>query len=55
MSWIFAVNLAPEESDFSTLSEGQLADLLPTAKVTVVDASAEAQQLQADYAALVRS
>jgi hypothetical protein len=41
----FAVNLAPEESDFSTLTESQLADLLPTAKVTVVDASAEAQQL----------
>jgi hypothetical protein len=42
----FAVNLAPEESDFSALGEQQFRDLLPSAKVTFVDASAEAQQLQ---------
>jgi hypothetical protein len=42
----FAVNLAPEESDFTLLGDKQLRELLPSAKVTVVDASAEAQQLQ---------
>jgi hypothetical protein len=42
----FAVNLAPEESDFTMIGEKQLQELLPSAKVTVVDASAEAQQLQ---------
>ncbi len=42
----FAVNLAPEESDFTTLDEQQFRDLLPSAKVTFVDASAEAQQVQ---------
>jgi hypothetical protein len=41
----FAVNLAPEESEFETVSEGQLRELLPTTKLTVVDASAEQQQL----------
>jgi hypothetical protein len=41
----FAVNLAPEESDFTLLDEGQLRELLPTAELTFVDASAEAQQL----------
>jgi hypothetical protein len=40
----FAVNLAPEESDFTTLSENQFRELLPTANLTLVDASAEAQQ-----------
>src|SRR5262249_42216474 len=41
----FAVNLAPEESDFATLGEEKIRALLPTAQVTLVDASAEAQQL----------
>jgi hypothetical protein len=41
----FAVNLAAEESEFTTLSEKQLRDLLPIAQLSVVDASAEAQQL----------
>ncbi len=41
----FAVNLAPEESDLSTVNEDQIKELLPSANVTVVDASAEAQQL----------
>jgi hypothetical protein len=40
----FAVNLAAEESDFSTLDEDKLRELLPSAHLTVVDASAEAQQ-----------
>jgi hypothetical protein len=41
----FAVNLAPEESEFESLNESQFRDLLPGAKVNLVDASAEAQQL----------
>jgi hypothetical protein len=40
----FAVNLAPEESDFATLGEGQLRELLPGTKLTLVDASAQALQ-----------
>lgn len=40
----FAVNLAPEESDFATLNEKQFQDLLPSADVTLLDASAQAQQ-----------
>lgn len=40
----FAVNVAPEESDFVLVGESQLQELLPAAKVTLVDASAEAQQ-----------
>jgi hypothetical protein len=40
----FAVNLAPEESDFTALGEAKLRELLPTAKLTYVDASAQAQQ-----------
>jgi hypothetical protein len=40
----FAVNLAPEESDFTTLGEEQLRALLPTAQVTLVDRSADADQ-----------
>jgi len=40
----FAVNLAPGESDFSRLTGPQLTQLLPTANITTVDASAEAQQ-----------
>ena len=41
----FAVNLAPDESEFDSLSESQFRDLLPGTKLTMVDASAEAQQL----------
>jgi hypothetical protein len=42
-SLAFAVNLAPEESDFTMLDEKALRDLLPGAVLTYVDASAEAQ------------
>ncbi|HWG45823.1 MAG TPA: VWA domain-containing protein [Gemmataceae bacterium] len=42
-SLAFAVNLAPEESDFTMLDEKNLRELLPGAKLTYVDASAEAQ------------
>lgn len=40
----FAVNLAPEESDFTTLTESQFRELLPSVPLTVIDASAEAHQ-----------
>jgi hypothetical protein len=43
-SLVFAVNLAPEESDFHLLDQNGLQELLPTADVTFIDASAEAQQ-----------
>jgi hypothetical protein len=39
----FAVNLAPDESDFSLLGEKDVKELLPTADLTFIDASAEAQ------------
>jgi hypothetical protein len=39
----FAVNLAPEESDFSVVGEKELRQMLPWAALTYVDASAEAQ------------
>jgi hypothetical protein len=39
----FAVNLAPEESDFTMLGEKNLHELLPGAELTYIDASAEAQ------------
>jgi hypothetical protein len=42
----FTVNLAPEESDFRTLDGPQLEKLLPAAKITYIDASAEAQQIR---------
>jgi hypothetical protein len=42
----FAVNLAPEVSDFTTLDKDRFEKLLPSAKITFVDASAEAQQLR---------
>lgn len=42
--WSFAVNVAAEESDFSGLGKPQLESMMPAAKVTLVDASAEAQQ-----------
>ena len=41
----FAVNLAPAESNFVQLTAPQVEKFLPTARVTSVDASAEAQQL----------
>jgi hypothetical protein len=44
-SLTFAVNLAPEESDFAMLDQDEFQKLLPTAHVTLVNASAEAQQL----------
>jgi hypothetical protein len=39
----FAVNLAPEESDFSLVGEKDLRALLPKADLSFVDASAQAQ------------
>ncbi len=39
----FAVNLAPEESDFAVVGEKDLKALLPNARLEFVDASAEAQ------------
>jgi hypothetical protein len=45
-SLAFAVNLAPEESDFSLLKEEEIRKLLPeSVSLTYVDASAEAQDL----------
>ena len=41
----FAVNVAPDESNFQRLTKPQIETMLPTAKLTVIDASAEAQQL----------
>ena len=41
----FAVNLSPEESDFTTLTGPQVVAFLPDTKMTAIDASAEAQQL----------
>ncbi len=41
----FAVNVSPEESNFQRLTKPQLETMLPTAKITSIDASAEAQQL----------
>lgn len=41
----FAVNLSPEESDFATIDEAYLRELLPGVDIAVIDASAEAQQL----------
>lgn len=40
----FAVNLAPEESDFTRIEEGAVRDLFPGNAVEFVDATAEAQQ-----------
>lgn len=40
----FAVNIAPEESDFAAVSEAELRSFFPGADVRVVDVSAEAQQ-----------
>ena len=41
----FAVNVSPDESDFSRLTKPQLESMLPDVKLTTIDASAEAQQL----------
>jgi hypothetical protein len=40
----FAVNLAPEESDFTRIEESAVRDLFPGTAVEFVDATAEAQQ-----------
>ena len=40
----FAVNLAPEESDTTRLTEDRVRELIPSAHVTFVDQSAEAKQ-----------
>ena len=40
----FAVNLAPEESDFTRIEEQAVRDLFPATAVEFVDATAEAQQ-----------
>lgn len=40
----FAVNMAKEESDFNTFTESQFHEVLPGTQLTMVDASAEAQQ-----------
>ncbi|NQU09628.1 hypothetical protein HQ590_02465 [bacterium] len=44
-STVVAANVAPEESDFTPMTREALHDLMPQARLTVVDASAEAQQL----------
>lgn len=44
-SLAFAVNLAREESNFALINEPQLKELLPNVDLTVIDASAETQQL----------
>ena len=41
----FAVNLAADESNFEMVDEAQIRTLLTTADVTMIDASAEAQQI----------
>ena len=38
------MNLAPEESDTARVTEDRVRELLPSAKVTFVDQSAEAKQ-----------
>ncbi len=40
----FSVNTAPEESDFQTVTEDQVRQWLPTAQLTFVNASSEAEQ-----------
>jgi len=40
----FAVNLAPEESDFARITEDRVRELLSSASVTFIDQSAEAKQ-----------
>jgi hypothetical protein len=41
-SHVFAVNMAPEESDFASASDQNLRELLPMAELSYVDASADA-------------
>ncbi|MEX1228775.1 MAG: vWA domain-containing protein [Planctomycetaceae bacterium] len=41
----FAVNLSPEESNFTAIDEPQLRQLLPDIELAFIDASAEAQQV----------
>ena len=41
----FAVNVSPDESNFLRLTKPQIETMLPSAKLTTIDASAEAQQL----------
>jgi hypothetical protein len=41
----FAVNLSPEESDFTSVTQPQILQFLPGINVQLIDASAEAQQL----------
>ena len=43
-SVVIAVNTAPDESGFSRVGEQELREIMPRARVAVVDASAEAQQ-----------
>src|SRR5262249_21983955 len=43
-SLAFAVNLDPQESEFTMLGEPQLKELLPSAELTFIDATAESQQ-----------
>ena len=40
----FAINTSADESHFDSVTHRQLSDLLPAAKVTMIDASPEAQQ-----------
>lgn len=40
----FAVNLAPEESEFAVIGESELAEWFPGVNLSVVDATAEAEQ-----------
>ncbi len=42
----FAVNLAPEESDFAVIGEKAMREALSRGEVTIVDASAETQGLK---------
>jgi hypothetical protein len=42
----FAVNLSPEESDFTMLDKDKLGELLPSAALTYVDASADAASVR---------
>jgi hypothetical protein len=42
----FAVNLSPDESDFTFLGEQQVRDLLPTAALTWADASADVAKVR---------
>ena len=42
----FAVNLSPEESDFTRVGEDQLRELLPSAKLTYADASTDVKQVR---------